>query len=315
MRMKKYIIFYPIILNLLVVVFFSGCTSFNRSPSNQTSIEQSLSFDGRIRTYRLHLPSGYNDLEELPLVIVLHGGLGNSIHMEGITRMSEKADEENFIVVYPNGTASLQNMFTWNAGFCCAYAYENEADDVGFIRTLIEKLETTLNIDTHRIYITGFSNGGMLTYRIGSELSDIIAAIAPVAGSIGGIATRNSPLWTIPEPDLSVPVIAFHGREDTILPYNGGEPTTELGAFSYLSVNDSISFWVEHNNCTTIPQTTVSENGNIIIDTYTATTNNADVILYTIVDGGHSWPGGPGGTQEILATDIIWEFFKDHPKQ
>lgn len=305
MKRRRFIICYPTILCVILVALFSGCTSSERS----------IIHDGRTRTYQVHLPTSYNTHDEYPLVIVLHGGLGNSNHVEWQTGMSEKADEEGFIVVYPNGTALLQNnMLTWNAGFCCGYAYANDVDDVGFIRALIEKLQATLNIDSHRIYITGFSNGGMLTYRLGSELSNIVAAIAPVSGSIGGMATRNSPLWTIPEPEYPVPVIAFHGMEDTTLPYNGGEPTTELGAFSYLSVNDSISFWVEHNDCVITPQKNVSESGNIIIDTYAATTNTADVVLYTIVDGGHSWPGGLGGTQEISATDIMWDFFENHSK-
>jgi polyhydroxybutyrate depolymerase len=315
MRKRISVISYVTIISVITVALFSGCISSNRSPSNQTSTDQSLTFDGRIRTYRVHLPSGYNNSDQYPLVIVLHGGMGDTMNIEQSTKMSNKADEEDFIVVYPNGTASLLNMLTWNAGFCCGYAYANDVDDVGFIRALIEQLENNLSIDSHRIYVTGFSNGAMLTYRLGAELSDIVAAIAPVSGSIGGYATRNSPLWTIPEPDYPVPVIAFHGMADTIVPYNGGEPTTELGAFSYLSVNDSISFWVNHNTCSTIPQVNVSESGNIIVDTYTATINNADVVLYTVVNGEHRWPGGPGGTQEISATDIIWDFFNDHPKQ
>jgi polyhydroxybutyrate depolymerase len=310
MKKKKLIFFYILIISCLInVALFSGCIS---------SEGEYIMHDGRKRTYKVHHPTGYNSLEKYPLIIVLHGGMGNSEHIEGVTGMSEKADEEGFIVVYPNGT-SLSGLHTWNAGFCCGYAYETDVDDVGFIRALIEKLDKTLQIDTERIFVTGFSNGGMLTYRIGSELSDIIAAIAPVAAAIGGRATEESPLWTIPNPEYPVPVITFMGMEDTAVPYEGGE--SQVGAYSYLSVNESISFWIEHNNCSTIPQTTVSENGNIIIDMYNSD-DNYDVILYTIVDGRHAWPGGERGssdadepTQEISATDIIWDFFEGHPKQ
>ena len=315
MKKTKGILGYLFILCVVTPSFFSGCTSPN----------QSITHDGKTRTYQVHLPLSYTTHDEFPLVIVLHGGGGNAEQMQEHGGMNKKADDEGFIVVYPDGTGVLKDrLLTWNAGYCCANAYENNIDDVGFIRALIEKLEQTLHIDSNRIYVTGISNGAMLAYTIGSELSDLIAAIAPVAGSIGGNATEDSPRWIIPDPTYPVAVIAFHGMEDKRVPYEGGIPTASLtwGAYSYLSVNDSISFWVEQNNCSTTPQTTVSESGNIIINTYTAQGTNADVVLYTIIDGGHAWPGGdiggfPGAdipTQEISATDIMWEFFENHPK-
>jgi polyhydroxybutyrate depolymerase len=113
-------------------------------------------------------------------------------------------------------------------------------------------------------------------------------------------------------------VIVFHGKNDSRVPYDGGIPTADdtRGAFSYMSVNDSVSFFVKHNQCNTIPQTNISESGNIIMDSYTGGLNQTEVMLYTIVNGTHSWPGSKNGnaTKEISATDLIWEFFKNHPK-
>ena len=128
----------------------------------------------------------------MPLVVVLHGGGGNAENIEEVTGFSEKADEEGFIVVYPDGSGRLDRyLLTWNAGFCCGYALENNIDDVGFIRALIEYLQEKYAINRNMIYVTGISNGGMMSYRLGAELSDIVAAIAPVAGSIGGQATEE----------------------------------------------------------------------------------------------------------------------------
>jgi polyhydroxybutyrate depolymerase len=155
------------------------------------------------------------------------------------------------------------------------------------------------------------------------KISDIFAAIAPVAAQIGGQATIDDELWQIPEPDYPVSVIAFNGMNDTRVPYDGGRPLEgSAHVYSWMSTNESISFWVEHNQCNTTPQQNISESGNIIIDTYTNGLNNTEVKLVTIVDGTHSWPGGEKGwaggpepTKEINATDMIWDFFKEHTKQ
>ena len=289
---------------------FGGCITTN----------QSFVFDGRTRYYDIHIPRSYSHQSSMPLVICLHYGGGNGEIFEEVTMFSEKADNEGFIVVYPYGTGQLEKrLLTWNAGFAAGYALEHQIDDVGFIRTLIEKLQQTLNIDSSRIYLTGFCNGAAMTYRLGAELSDIVAAIAPIAGSIGGKTTENSPLWVIPEPTCPVPVIVFHGLLDSYIPYHGGL-TQGNGSYSILSVNESISFWIDQNGCSLIPKRNMSESGNIISDTYTNNETNADVVLYTIMNGGHAWPGGNSftgsdePTTEISATDIIWDFFSTHPK-
>lgn len=314
MRKSSIGIILIIVIMLFLPVFLTGCVS-----------RDSLWYDGQKRTYVIHLPPSYDPTQLYPLVLVLHGGGGNAANAERMTGFSKKADEEGFIVVYPEGSGRLKRvLLTWNAGFCCGYAVDHDSDDVGFIRTLIANISSRYPINSSMIYITGMSNGGIMTYRLGSELSDIVAAIGPVVASIGGNATNGSSLWVIPEPVFPVSVIAFNGMLDGRIPYNGGRPANNFtrGAYSYLSVNDSISFWVHHNNCSQIPEINISESGNIIVDTYKNGDNGTAVVLYTIVNGGHAWPGGEKGTrfgdeptQEISATDIMWEFFKSHPKQ
>lgn len=274
--------------------------------------------------YKITLPSSYDPIISYPLVFVFHGGGGNANNIEDTTNFTKKAVEEGFIVVCPYGTGILNKfLLTWNCGFCCGYALENNIDDVGFIRSLYEHISNEYSINPNMVYATGISNGGIMAYRVGSELSDIFAAIAPVAAQIGGQATIDDEVWQIPEPDNPVSVIAFNGMNDTRVPYDGGRPLEgNAHVYSWMSTNESISFWVEHNGCNTTPERNISESGNIIIDTYSKGMDNTEVTLVTIVDGTHSWPGGKKGwqggpepTQEICATDMIWDFFKEHPKQ
>ncbi len=311
MKTKNSTLLCILMLLLLMTSFFSGCVNIRRS----------FEHDGLERTYLIHIPKSYDDDTLTPLVIVFHGGGGNAKNIEEVTNFSQKADEEGFIVVYPDGTGKLKRkLLTWNAGFCCGYALDNNIDDVGYIRALITHLQETYTIDPTMIYATGISNGGVMTYRIGAELSDIFAAIAPVAAQIGGQATKQEKLWRIPEPDYPVSVMAFNGMNDSRVPYNGGT-SNGTHVYYWMSTNDSISFWVEQNQCISFPERNRSESDNIIIDTYHGGKNNTVVSLVTIVNGTHSWPGGQKGyedgaepTKEISATDMMWEFFKTHPK-
>ncbi len=277
--------------------------------------EQSMIAGGRTRNYLLHIPPVYDGEQAMPLVIILHGGGGNAKSMIEITGMNEKSDEAGFIAVYPNGTGGIsdEKILTWNCGFCCGYAANNNIDDVGFIRSLIDNLEGQLNIDTARIFVTGISNGGMMTYRLGCELADKIAAIAPVAGSMGD--------WAVVS-ENPVSVIIFHGTADQHVLYEGGVPLKSFDAGNRVDkpVSYAVDFWVNFNNCSTTPAKETS--GNIIKDVYSGGRNGSEVVLYTIIGGKHAWPGGRaawlGGdvaTREISATDLMWEFFAAHPKR
>ena len=293
------------ILLITILLSLSGCING----------EKSIIWKGKVRFYNIHIPDSYNGTIPVPLVIVLHGGGGNAKSIEEKTGFSDLSDDYGFIVVYPEGTGRFKHRFlTWNAGYCCGYALENDIDDIGFIRELIKTLEKRFNIDYDRIYVTGHSNGALLAYRIGAELSDIVAAIAPVAGSIGGYATNDSQLWVIPKPEHPVSVIAIHGLLDSHVPYNGGHGSNASGSRIDLSVNESINFWVEHNNCNSTPE--IEKNGNITIMRYTGGRNNTDVILYTIENGEHWWPGSDKDPyKEFSASPVIWDFFEAHPKQ
>ena len=273
----------------------------------------SLITGGRERTYLLHLPPLFDGNRLLPLVIVLHGGGGNAQGAAKMTDFSEKADKEGFVVVYPNGSGRLKTrLLTWNSGNCCGYALENQVDDVGFIRALIDELVKTRAVDPKRVFVTGMSNGGMMTYRLGCELSDKIAAIAPVAGALN---VGNC------QPSNPVSVIIFHGTDDEHVLYNGGEPIKRVDTHirTDKSVSYAVSFWVKQNGSSPTPQH--SEKGSIRTEIYSGGKDGAEVAVYTVIGGGHGWPGGhpyllgAEPTREISATDLMWDFFVRHPKK
>ena len=325
--MKNKIVGICICMLLITTCALPVCGTVSQSNVKKSSVSPGdylrfMFFGMRLRSYRIHVPPSYDGSNPVPLVLVLHGFPDNAVHIQSVG-MNAKADEEGFIAIYPNGHTywrdfSQVQMGLWNLIYFHRWGYFyncwdfDNVDDVGFIRTLIEKLQTTLEINSSRIYITGLSGGGFMTYRLGAEISDIVAAIAPVAGSIGGRWTENSSLYIIPEPEHPLPVIVFHGMNDSAVPYNGDPNWT-------ISVNDSVSFWVEHNQCDPTPQINISESGNIIKKTYANGSLGTEVILYTVVDGVHGWFGAPDWPYEypceISCTDLIWEFFESHPKQ
>ena len=145
-----------------------------------TAQADSINVGGLWRTFAVRLPSVYDGGSALPLVIAMHGGFGSGTQLETQSQLTTKAEQEGFIVVYPDGVASNLNIRTWNAGGCCGYAMNNDIDDVGFMNALLDTLQADFAIDTQRIYFTGMSNGGFMTYRVACELSERIAAIAPV---------------------------------------------------------------------------------------------------------------------------------------
>lgn len=275
--------------------------------------------DGRFRSYWIYVPSSYSDEKLTPLVIILHAGGESATSMISKTQFCKKAEESGFIAVFPNGISRVTSPFwrTWNAGYCCGISLIRNIDDIGFVDSLIDSINKWYNINQDRIYVTGHSNGAILTYWIGAELSNKIAAIAPVAGSIGGKIAPSAPLWIIPAPKYPVSVLVFHGWLDENVPYNGGDGNGSWGPSIDLSVNESVSFWVQQNGCDSTPVTETTETGNILIDTYRNGINDSEVVLYTIKNGGHGWPGSSIGdrpTDEISATNIIWTFFSSHAK-
>jgi len=265
---------------------------------------KTLEFGGRTRTYLVHSPKGYDGKKILPLVLVLHGAVQGATNVERMSGMSAKADKENFLAVYPNGTSRSGLAPTWNAGACCGYAQMNQVDDVGFLRALIHRLERDYPVDPKRIFATGISNGGMMSYRLACEMADRIAAIAPVEGAQDVERRPSGP----------VSVLVFHGTADFLVPYNGGTTPFQLGPKrTDASVPWAVGFWVKQDGCSTTPE--LEETRRLRIDTYSGCKDGAGMTLYTIKGGHHMWPGTRLSFNDVSATDIMWSFFAAHPKK
>jgi polyhydroxybutyrate depolymerase len=252
------------------------------------------------RRFDVHVPRSYDPTKPTPVVLNFHGFTSDKRQQDLLSRMNAKADREGFVVVTPNGSG-LQK--SWNAGACCGDAKDKNVDDVQFVRDLLDELEGRLCLDRRRIFATGMSNGGFFSHRLGCELGERIAAIAPVAGVLGvGACTPARPF----------PVMQFHGTGDAIVPFDG---STGLG---FRSVKETIDLWRDRNGCTGAPTVTFAS-GDTKCETWSACSPGGEVVLCTIDGGGHTWPGGlpvPAGgktTTALSATDAMWTFFQAHP--
>ena len=257
---------------------------------------RTLSSGGRTRRFRLVVPKSAQP-GPAPLVLNIHGLVENPKVHEWYTAMDEAAAKRGMVVVYPEGLGN-----SWNAGpACCGRALDEGVDDVRFLRDLVREVESEVCIDRARVFATGMSNGGIMSYRLACDASDIIAAIAPVAGTEA---------VTKCEPRRPVPVLAFNGTSDFLVTWSGGW-------FGLESPQASIARWARRNRCSGPPSKSVYAKGDAFCDA--APSCAADVVMCRIEGGGHTWPGALsapflGKTSSYVdATETILDFFLDHP--
>ena len=259
------------------------------------------------RSYRVYIPPSYSDTgDPFPLVIVMHGAGGTGANMESITGFDALADKENFIAVYPDG---LNNV--WNDGRQGDPRISN-VDDVHFLDNAVQFVEKMLHVDPNRVYASGYSMGGMMAYRLACALPNRFAAVASVASTMPfyllDVCTDSAP----------IPVMVIQGTDDPIVPWTG---ITN----AYLSAAQTIGFWGDHNQCTggftveSLPDTVPTDH--TLVMRQQLKQCKADMVLYGVYWGGHTWPGHPinvaelGQTsQDVDATALIWDFFNAHPK-
>ncbi len=251
--------------------------------------------NGITRTYRLHIPTGYRPDTPLPLLLNLHGFASNPIQQERLSGMSALADQAGFIVVYPQARGTPPAWYVGPGG--------ERSDDLVFLRDLIAHLQGQWSIAPRRIYATGISNGGGMANRLACDLAGTIAAIAPVAGAY--LSAEQC------DPARPVPVLAFHGTADPLVPYEGSGgilPPVPQWAIG----------WAQRNGCTAGPTVTF-ELDEVTARTWSDCEQGAEVVLYTIEGGQHGWPGSNLSLPSLKSTDkvdasaLIWEFFLAHP--
>ncbi|HEV2673077.1 MAG TPA: PHB depolymerase family esterase [Aliidongia sp.] len=295
-------------------------TMADAHPADEGDPWPGLMVNGLERHYLLHLPAGWQaSAGALPLVIVLHGAAGDARSTADMTGFSPLADRGRFIAVYPEGTSIGVDppRQTWNAGFCCGAAVRNHVDDLAFLGALIDRLAAEYPVDRRRIYLTGLSNGAMLAYRFAAQFPEKIAAIAPVAGTIGGTAGADQPPISIARPDRPVPVLIIHGMLDGYVLYRGGvSPNIGIPGRFNVSVDDAVRFWAAADGCGARSTRDVTSDGRVIFQAYGDCRDRAEVRLVALALGPHEWPVAierPGGRTEPTAA-LIWRFFKQHQR-
>ena len=295
-----------------LVVVLGGCFGGGQavgSPESSTipvgQSSRSIEWGGASRTFHLYRPQGLTGAA--PLVVMLHGGFGNGAQAEHSYHWDTEADKGHFLVAYPDGQGRA-----WNAGGCCGNPAQSNLDDVGFITAMVGAIEQQLTIDPARVYVTGMSNGAMMSLRLACE-TDIFAAIAPVAGTMVTDCSRARP----------TSVLQIHGTADASVPYNGGpgkslkiDGTPRVDGPPVPVVNAA---WRAIDACGPPASTTAGP-----VTTETAgCPDGRTVELISVADAGHQWPGGvrgpilerlglPEPSTALDATDTIWQFFSQH---
>lgn len=292
------------LLALPVALALIEAVSFN--VLNRTS--GSLVSSGEQREYLLHVPESYDRVRKTPLVISMHGGGMWGAAQKELSQWNRVADEHGFIVVYPSGTGLARHR-AWRAG-----QGADQMKDVRFISDLIDTLQAAYNVDSAKVYADGMSNGGGMAFVLSCMLSDRIAAV-------GLVASAQFLPWDRCGDARPVPMIAFHGTADRHTPYHGGK--------SWVARNHVFpdfpawtATWARRNQCAANPiESTAAPD--VSRREYTNCAEGASVVLYTVLQGGHTWPGGSPlpewfagvTTRSIDASREMWAFFREHPLQ
>ncbi|MCU1407082.1 MAG: lipoprotein [Glaciihabitans sp.] len=254
--------------------------------------------DGNDRDFLIRTPDADGNGER-PVIIALHGAGGTAADFENYTQFSSYVDADDFIAVYPNGSTLPDNRQVWNAGGCCVAAGTTPVDDVAYISAILDLLPD-YGADMNRIYLAGYSNGGMFSYRLACDLGEQIAGIAVDAGAYNVLSCEST---------RAIPVLIFHGTADPVVPYNGGLSsigvTEGVDPFTNSSVAEAAAIWAQRNECVTEPVQTQA--GTVTRSSFEGCTEGSSLEVFTIDGGAHVWFQGDVAvdtTATILETFI-----------
>lgn len=283
-----------------------------------------LSHGGYKRSYYLYVPDSWDKRSSLPVVFLFHGGGGGARGALYYYELEKKAEEAGFLLVSPNGTGESEHvLLTWNVIFGFGFAQKNNVDDIGFVNALLEYLEMKYPIDPKRIFATGLSNGAIFCHFLASQPGNRFAAIAPVVGTAGGKDQNEKDWHKPPTPQIPVSVCIIQGLIDKSVPITGGLQNRSMGEPKMmLSASDTIDFWVTANNCKPAASTSYNAKMKTTVHHFTDGANQSEVTAYILHNMGHAWPGSTrvprkgsdAPSPDFPGNDIIWDFFKTHPR-
>lgn len=297
-------------LALMLSVLCCYCAPGAGASGGGRRTKRDLQIHGETRSYVLYRPA-LPDGGKVPLMIVLHGGLGNAETIEASTGMDAVADRGRFIVAYPEGTEGralqMKDRRTWNAGTCCGQAVRQQADDVGFISTMIDDIAAREPIDLRRVYVTGMSNGAMMAYRLACQIPERIAAVIPVAGALTVDDCSKA---------KDVPVLHIHGDSDRNVPIAGGMGEASLADVAFRPLSETMRLITSARRCSGSETDTLNS---LVERTTYHCAGGAPVELVIIKGGGHIWPGGlrdqEEGTPPLSASQMAWDFARQFTKK
>ncbi|WP_328475227.1 polyhydroxybutyrate depolymerase [Actinoplanes sp. NBC_00393] len=285
------------IIGLVCGLLLAGCgkdepaaTPASQAPAVQPAAgDHQLTVDvgGKQRSFLLHAPPGYTGDKPVPLVVGLHFFPGSGAALRDMIEMDAKADENGFLVAYPDGVAG-----GFNALICCG-----AEDDVAFLKALTDRLIADWRVDPDRVYATGISNGADMSFRAAVEATGVFAAIGAVSGGLGGPKIQDAGF----APQKPVSVVTIIGKLDQY----------------YDVFQAGLTTWRDRLKCEPVKTPPVGKKG---VERSSATcADGSDLDVYVVTDMGHSWPGAQNGQMAlkdapIVATDILWDFFEAHPR-
>lgn len=271
-----------------------------------------VTFAGKTREYWVYLPKDFSSAKAYPLILGLHGRGGDGKNAIKFMKLNPLADTYGFICIYPDGYKR-----SWNDGRNKTPASKAGIDDVAFLDFLMTRTKEEYLINEKRIYAVGMSNGGYMALTLACHLTNRFAAVA----SVTGIMAPNPETWCFPSQEI--PVLLMGGTDDPIVPYKGGKISNGIETIGF---EEAFNFWKTQNNCVgnsqivSLPNRS-KEGTTVEIEAYTLCQNESEVVLYRIVGGGHTWPGGsqylPQAvigkvSKECNAEQIIINFFMKH---
>lgn len=293
---------------LLIIIFLFGCSreedQLNIEQNDWTTKAFTFKFDGLDRSYILHKPKNFD--KNSPLVFMLHGFGSSSMNIMSYSQMNLIADQNGFMVCYPQGSRLETGQSHWNANLDMS-----SVNDIGFLSSLAKLIQKNYDVNPENTFVSGMSNGGFMSYTLACEKPDVFRAIASITGTMSGRDWKNC------KPSFNIPIMQISGTEDKTVPWDG-TMSTAYGWGGAPHIVKVVDFWAEKNGCNVdekinFPDLDLSDKSTVSLVKKKGSPKNNQVWFYTVNGGGHDWPGS-WGNRDVSATKEIWKFFNHHLK-